>query len=102
MYYHSTFGFWTLENFFRMIKAPATCGKAPVSILKLVYHITLIVGAFPAIVFILGIVFFAALIPYCFYDKFQRARQARENQRKQREMLDAMFKVKWDSKSLTY
>lgn len=70
MYYYSTYGFWTLENFLRMLQAPAECGKTPVSILKLVYHITLIVGAFPAIVFTLGLIFFACFIPYVFYERF--------------------------------
>ena len=70
VYYHGTFGFWTLENFVRMIQAPPACGKEPVTILKLVYHVTLIIGAFPAIVFILGTVLFACFIPYFFYERF--------------------------------
>lgn len=70
VYYHGTFGFWTLENFLRMIQAPPACGKEPVTILKLVYHVTLIIGAFPAIVFIIGTVLFACFIPYFFYERF--------------------------------
>ena len=73
VYYHGTFGFWTLENFMRMIQAPPACGKEPVTVLKLVYHVTLIVGAFPAIVFLIGTVLFACFIPYFFYERFQRA-----------------------------
>ena len=102
VYYYATFGSWTLENFYKMIQAPSACGRVQVSLIKLVYHITLIVGAFPAVLVVLGVIFFACLIPYCFYDKYQKARAERESQRKAKEMLNAMFKVKWDSSVLTY
>lgn len=69
-YWHATFGFWTLENFFRMVQAPPACGKAPISIVKLVYHVVLIIGAFPAIVFILGAVVLTCLVPYALYERF--------------------------------
>ena len=70
VYYHGTFGFWTLENFFRLIQSPAVCGREPMNMVKLVYHITLIVGAFPAVVFLLGSVLFACFIPYFFVERF--------------------------------
>ena len=72
VYWNGTFGFWTLENFFRMVQAPPACGKAPVCIVKLVYHVILIIGAFPAIVFILALVFITCFLPYLFYERFQR------------------------------
>ncbi len=102
MYYHGTFGFWTLENFVRMLQAPAACGKEPVTLLKLVYNVTLIIGAFPAIVFILGTVLFTCFIPYFFYERFQRGQRARQQQRKMTEMLDEMFTVKWSAKKLSH
>lgn len=102
VYYHATFGFWTLENFFRMVQAPPACGKTPLNLLKIVYHLTLIIGAFPAIVFILGLVFFTCCIPYFVYERVQRASQLRQQQRKTTEMLRSMFKVKWNAKTLTY
>ena len=77
VYYHGTFGFWTLENFFRMVQAPPACGKAPVCIVKIVYHVVLIIGAFPAIVFILGVVFFTCFVPYCLYERFQQKQERR-------------------------
>ena len=70
VYWYLTFGFWTLENFFRMVQAPPTCGKAPVSIVKLVYHVILIVGAFPAIVFILSLITITCFLPYCLYERY--------------------------------
>lgn len=70
VYYHGTFGFWTLENFTRIVQAPPACGKEPVTILKLIYHVTLIIGAFPAIVFILGAILFTCFIPWFFYDRY--------------------------------
>ena len=70
VYWNATFGFWTLSNFFKMVQAPPACGKAPVSIVKLAYHVVLIIGAFPAIVFILGVVFFTCFVPYCLYERF--------------------------------
>ena len=73
VYYHGTFGFWTLENFVRMLQASNACGKEPVTIVKLIYHVTLIIGAFPAIVFILGTVLFTCFIPYFLYERFQRS-----------------------------
>ena len=73
VYYHGTFGFWTLENFVRMVQAPPACGKEPVTLVKLAYHVTLIIGAFPAIVFILGTILFTCFVPYFFYERFQRA-----------------------------
>ena len=77
VYYHGCFGFWTLENFLRIIQASPACGKEPVTVMKLVYHVTLIIGAFPAIVFIIGTVLFACFIPYFFYEMFQRAQHDR-------------------------
>ena len=71
VYWNTSFGFWTLENFFRMIQAPPTCGKAPICIVKIVYHVVLIIGAFPAIVFILGVLFFTCFVPYCLYERLQ-------------------------------
>ena len=74
VYYHTTFGFWTIENVIRMIYSPPICGKAPVTILKLIYNITLVLGAFPAVVFALGLVFMGFLIPYMFFERYQRHR----------------------------
>lgn len=70
VYYHGTFGFWTLENFMRLVQSPAICGREPMNMVKLAYHITLIIGAFPAVVFILGTVLFACFIPYFFVERF--------------------------------
>jgi len=77
VYYHGTFGFWTLENFLRLVQSPAVCGREPMNVVKLVYHITLIIGAFPAVVFILGSILFACFIPYFFVERFQRSQRSR-------------------------
>mmetsp|Transcript_28623 Transcript_28623/g.33622 ORF Transcript_28623/g.33622 Transcript_28623/m.33622 type:complete len:175 (+) Transcript_28623:315-839(+) len=77
VYYHGTFGFWTLENFIRLVQSPSVCGREPMNMVKLVYHITLIIGAFPAVVFIIGTVLFACFIPYFFFERFQRAQRSR-------------------------
>ena len=59
-------------------------------------------GAFPAIIFVIGILFVVCLIPYLFYEKYQRDREKRESMRKTNEMLGEMFKLKWDKTTLTY
>ena len=102
VYWNTTFGFWTLENFFRMVQAPPTCGKAPVGVIKLVYHVVLIIGAFPAILFLLGVVFFLCFVPYCLYERFQRTQQQRQARRRTTVMLQEMFKIKWTPQVLTY
>ena len=70
--------------------------------MKLAYHVTLIIGAFPAIVFILGTILFTCFVPYFFYERFQRAQRARASQRKTKDMLKEMFTVKWNPKTLSH
>lgn len=99
---YTTYGFWTIENCVRMMNAPPGCNKTPVTMLRVVYNIMLIVGAYPAIIFTLGVIFFTCLIPYCFYDRLQKSRSARAEEENAKKLITQMFKVKYNEKVLTY
>ena len=74
VYWNTSFGFWTIENFVRIFSAPPACGKSPIQLdlYKTVYHIVLIIGACPAVVFVFGLIFFIFFIPFSLYERFQK------------------------------
>jgi len=102
VYWNATFGMWTLANFFMMINAPVECGAVPFSLIKLSYHVLLIIGAFPAIMFMLGVFFFTCFMPYYFYDRIRRRTARRAERVRTREMLKSLYRCEFDPARFTF
>ena len=103
VYWNATFGLWTLLNFFMMVRAPAQCGAVPFSLIKLSYHILLIIGAFPSIMFLLGIFFLGCFIPYYCVNKVRRTAERRAERARTKQMLKSLFRVEYgDGTNFTF
>ena len=73
MYYHATFAFWTLKNFLWMTKAPKECEDDPLTFLKLVYYVTMIIGSNPTIAVLFFAVILALSLPFYLYTEVRKA-----------------------------
>ena len=96
IYWYTTFGIWTIENFIKMMHAPKSCGKLGFSMLKLCYHVLLILGIFPAVILLLGAIFVFLCIPYVAYITCKEKRRARFERRKREMIIEGLYSIKWD------
>ena len=102
VYWNCVFGFWTIQNFALMVDAPVECNRTPFSLIKLSYHITLIFGAFPAIICTVGTLFFACFLPYFIYERFQSERLRRQERAATKKIFKTLFRAVYDPRTFTF
>ena len=64
IYWYVTYGVWTVLNYLKYVQAPESCIDAKYTLMKAVYNVAMVVGAFPAVLLTVFLLFSSFYVPY--------------------------------------
>ena len=95
VYWYVAYGIWTLDNYISYLAAPLTCATAKISLIKTAYNLAMVMGAFPAIVLTVTLLFGCLYVPYALYINQKEARKRRREKEFVKKMLESLYRSKW-------